>query len=1010
MASVGLLAQVRFEAPGYLALLALLPLLVALAMRSMAGLDPLRRVLAILLRCGVVTLMVLALAGAHSVLRTDALTIVFVLDRSNSIPRSQQQQAFEFVQAAARSLRPAKDRLGVVAFDGVSAVEQLPGGALGIDRLSEPIQPDRTGLAAALRMAMALFTQDTARRIVVLSDGNENVGQALVEAETIAAAGVPIDVVPLRYEHAREVVFERLSAPATATADETINLQMVLRSQQPASGRILLYHNDQLVDLDPAGAGAGFPVTLDPGPNRLTIPVPLRVSGAHRFRAVFEPDDASQDSIPSNNEGRAFTVVSGQGRVLLLTQGGTADTEDELRSARLLAQALESERLICDVQIVGAQPLDQVQLLEYALVILANVPAYLFTDAERQALAVYVRDLGGGLVMLGGDDSFGAGGWMGTPVEDVMPVRFDVKSEKQIPKGALVLVMHACEIPQGNFIGQRVAIAAVKSLSRADLVGVISYQWTGAGHGYWVVPLQEVGDKTSIIQTLQGMAMGDMPDLDAGMRPAVEALIACPDAGTRHIIVISDFDPLPPRDDLLAQMREHGITCSTVCIGFGGHYVDVPKATEIARSTGGRVYTTNDYDKLPQIFIKESRLVRRSLIHENPFVPQLDNPLASTVTGLAGGEIPPLGGYVLTTPKPLADIPLVRPTAQEPDPVLAHWQVGLGKTVAFTSGMWTRWGARWAEWPKFSKLWAQIARWASRPSEAARFDVTTSVQGGRGRIRIDALDKNADAIHLMTLDGTLVDPSYSPRPIQLIQTGPGQYEAEFDAEQPGSYVLNLAYRIGQGTDAAAGTLQTGLSVAFSPEFRELKSNETLLRELAERTGGRVLTLSEPRAAFERAGQLPAEIRRSIWEALLRWMILLFLLDVAVRRIALRPRELARRIRRFIAEMAGAPRAEQSAAVLSTLRGAQQRMREQARTEQERMPDRQRRYEAAAETRASEEIGKALSGATDQDRPVVAQPTRKTPPETEADFTSRLLKAKQRAREDLDQPGTGKSDA
>ncbi|MEP0846530.1 MAG: VWA domain-containing protein [Phycisphaerae bacterium] len=993
----------RFEAPGYLVLLATLPLVIVLALRSMSGLDPVRRVLAIVLRCAVVALMVLALAGALRASRTDAISVVFVLDRSSSVPRAEQGKAFEFVRSAAKALRPTKDRVGVVAFDGASAVEQLPMGALGIDRLSEPIEPDKTGLAAALRMAMALFTGDTSRRIVVLSDGNENVGQALAEADTIAAAGVPVDVVPLRYEHGDEVVFERLSAPATATSDETINLHMVLRSQRPTRGRILLYHNDRLIDLDPSSSSAGYPVELDAGPNRLTIPVPLRVAGAHRFRALFEPENPAQDTISSNNEGRAFTVVSGQGRVLILTQGGTADTADDMDSARILARALESEKLVCDVQIAGAQPLDQVSLLEYALVILSNVPANLLSDAERQALAVYVRDLGGGLVMIGGDDSFGAGGWLDTPVEEVMPVRFDVKSKKQIPKGALALVMHACEIPQGNYVGQRVAIAAVKTLSSQDLVGVLSYQWQGGDQGYWIVPLQEVRDKTRVISLVQGMSMGDMPDLDAVMRPAVEALLARRDAATRHVIVSSDFDPAPPRDDLIKTMKDAGITCSTVCIGFGGHFIDVNKASWIATQTGGRVYTPNDYSKLPQIFIKESKIVRRSLINETPFVPEVGGGMPSTISGLTGEGVPELGGYVLTTAKPLAEVALAHSTEDGPDPVLTQWRVGLGKAVAFTSGMWTRWGAAWAGWPKFSKLWSQLARWASRPSEAAKFDVSTSVQGGRGRIQLDALDKNADSINFMTLTGTLVGPDSDARPIQLIQTGPGRYEAEFDADRSGSYVLNLAYRIGQGAEAAAGTLQTGLSVAFSAEYRELRSNDSLLRELAAKTDGRLLDLADASATFDHAGLRDAEARRSIWEDLIRWMLLLFLLDVAVRRIAIHPVQIARHVRRFVAEIAGRGRAEESAAVLSTLKGARQRSREAAEPERPGapQPSRAARFESqTAEARSTQELSEALGGATEQERPVVARPTRKPAPQTEADFTSRLLKAKRRAQEDL----------
>jgi uncharacterized membrane protein/Mg-chelatase subunit ChlD len=1003
------LASIRLETPGYLVFLALLPLLVVFSIRSLAALGPVRRWVAIGVRCLVIACIVLALAGAHWTRKTDALSVVCAVDRSRSIPRPQQLAQFEFLRDAKDDMRPEKDQLGVIAFDGLATVEQLPMNSLEIEQISEPIDPDRTNLAAAMRKGLALFTDEAARRLVVLSDGNENMGAALEEADQYAAAGVPVDVMPIRYRHENEVIFERLSAPPTAKSEETINLQMILRSQadEPTAGKILLYHNEHLVDLDPGRPGAGYPVVLEPGPNRLQRAVPLRVAGAHRFRAVFEPDDTAADTIPGNNEGRAFTVVSGQGRILVLSPGGGEDETDDWESARLLVESLEREKLVCDLEVVGEAPLDQVRLLEYSAVILSNVSADKLTPEERQGLAVYVRDLGGGLIMVGGDESFGAGGWMDTPVEDVMPVSFDVKSKRQIPKGGLVLVMHACEIPQGNYWGERVAVAAVKTLSSLDLVGVLSYRWQGADRKYWDVPLQPVGDKTRVIQHIKNMQMGDLPDLDVVMRPGVDALAQRSDVAAKHMIVISDFDPAAPRSDLIKKMQKYKITCSTIAIGWGGHPIDVGKARRIAKATGGRYYTTRDYSKLPQIFIKESRIVRRSLINENPFTPRLASVLPTTVAGLAGEPIPQLGGYVVTTKKPLAQMPLVRGGGEEIDPVLAHWQVGLGKTVAFTSGMWTRWGAQWARWPKFSKFWAQIVRWASRQPAAAAFDVTTFAQGGKGKIRIDALDKNASAINFMNIEGTLVRPDHDSEPLRLTQTGPGVYEGEFDARATGSYVVNFSYRMGSGKDAIAGTLQTGLSVAFSPEFRQLETNAALLGEIAERTGGRVLTPAEASAAFDTASLPPAEARRPIWEYLVRWMLLLFLLDVAVRRIAINPVEVARKVRRFIGEMAGKRQpAEASAAVLSTLKGTRERTREDLQGEPEPTeagpaPDRAARYEPPTpDSRVTEELGRALEGASELEKPVVARPTKKKTPTSQADFTSRLLAAKKRARERL----------
>lgn len=1002
-----MLAWYHFETPSYLALLALLPLIVALSVRSLAGLGPVRRWFAITARCLVLLTMILALAGAQRTQRLDNLTVVFLIDRSRSVPDDWQRRAVDFLRAAGER-RPIDDRVGVIAFDGTADVEQTPMRTVALQALSPPVAPDQTNLAGAARMALALLPSDTAGRIVLITDGNENAGDILSEAQRLAAAGVPIDVVPILYEHTNEIVFESLKAPPLAATDEAVNLQLVVQSQRPTTGRILLRHNGRVLDLNPSNpTDAGYRVQLDAGRNRFVLKQELVEAGANRFEAEFVPDHPADDTIIANNTGQAFTLVSGQGRILILAPAAEVNVAGS--SARILQQALTRERVVAEVEGAGERVLDQVELLEYSAVVLANVPANDLRESERQVLATYVRELGGGLIMLGGAGSFGAGGWMGSPVEEVMPLSFDIKHKRQFIKGALVLVMHACEIERGNYIGERCAIEAVKTLSSRDLIGITAWRWFDDTRHHWVVPLQEVGDRSAIIHAIRTMSMGDAPDLDPMMRPGVEAMIARQDVGPKHMIVISDFDPAPPRDDLLDLMAKHGITCSTIPIGYGGHFVDEAKAREIAQRTGGRCYPTRDFDKLPQIFVKESREIRRDLIQEVRFTPRLVGPTSPLTPGLAGTGLPDLKGFVLTTAKPLAEIPIVRPGEDGDDPVLAHWQVGLGKTVAFTSGEWPSWGSDWAGWDMFSKFWAQTLRWVSRQSDAAAFDVTTTVYGGTARIRIDALDQNADVINFMEVAGVVVDPSQAATPLRLTQTGPGRYEAEFDARERGNFIVNLSYRMGQGASAVSGSLRTGVSVAYSPEYSQLQANRSLLEELAQRTRGRVLDIQQGATAFDRTNLPRAEARLAMWESLLRWMLLLFLIDVAIRRIAINPAEVARRLRRFIAEMAGRERpTAQSEAVLSTLKGTRERVRDEraahdAPLEAGTPPDRSARYvPPTSDHQATEDLSRALGGATEQDAPVVARPTGKKPAQSEGDYTSRLLKAKKRVREDLEQ--------
>ncbi len=286
--------------------------------------------------------------------------------------------------------------------------------------------------------------------------------------------------------------------------------------------------------------------------------------------------------------------------------------------------------------------------------------------------------------------------------------------------------------------------------------------------------------------------------------------------------------------------------------------------------------------------MKESKVVRRPLIVDEPFVPRVMHGFSELLAGIdpAGEALPPLGGMVMTSAKPNPNVlvPLVRSTDDGDDPVLAHWQYELGRTVAFTSGYWPRWGRDWTQWPKFAKLWAQIVRWTMRQDTPANFDTYTKVEGNQGRIIIDALDKDAGYLNMLQLRARVVGPDQKAIPVRFTQTGPGHYEARIDIERAGQYLANV--RVFDAEGRSMGTIRTGFSVPFSPEYRDLSPNEALLRQVAEISGGRWLDLPAEEANVFSHDLPPTKSRRPAWAWVLAWLLLpAFLLDVAVRRLA-----------------------------------------------------------------------------------------------------------------------------
>lgn len=1041
------LIPLSFERPEWLWWLLLVPIVVALPLwfRSLAALEGGRKVFVLLTRTALLVALILAMAGAEHVRENRDLAVIYLLDRSRSVPDDLQLRQETFIQETSRKgPRPQDDKTAVVSFDGKTNIEQLPMRGVFIDRITPPIEPDRTDPAGAIRLALATFPEGMAKRIVLLSDGNENDGQALAEAAEAAAGDVGIDVVPLEYEHAAEVLFDRIDVPTQSNQQERVPIRMVLRTKQAARGNLVLYHNGRRISSER--------VTLEPGIRPFVQELPLDSTGVHKFEARFEPDDPNMDAVAENNVARAFTFVQGEGAVLLLTKESETD--------QAMVDALKREYVDVTMRPLDQAPEDVLDMLDYDAIILSNLGADLFTEDQRKQLGAYVSDLGGGLVMTGGDDGFGAGGWLDTAVEEVMPVKFDVKQERIHMRGALALIMHTCEMPRGNYWAEEISIAAVKALSSLDMMGLIA--WSSGGTN-WEIKFATVGSKQNKINQIRKISgrIGDMPDFAGGLEMAYQQLRAAPQVSQKHIIITSDGDAAGPPITLLRKLRRAKITVTTVTIGFGAHVVE-PEMKRIAKETGGRYYKANNPRVLPRIFIKEAKVVRRPLIREveDGFRPHLRITMPEITAGLRNTDIPPLFGHVLTTPRLAADeFSRVLIASDKEDPILAVRQCGLGKSIAFTSGWWTRWGRAWPGWEKFSKLWAQSLRWAMRQGRAADFEVSTQLRGRQGKIVVEALGKDSSFLNGLSIGGRVLAPDATGQTVRLQQTGPGRYEGTFPVSKNGHYVAMLSYRRPRG---GTGLIKTGLSVSYSPEYRELTTNHALLQQIAERTGGEVLSLDPTQADVFRRPVQPSISRRAIWPWILAWFVIpLLLLDVAGRRLAsivaisicvevvvliwllfpgelyrfwwgwplaivladlvgwaVRWRTIPQVIQWLDAELRGLRASEAAAESVSHLKSVRERIREEMA--ERAKADAERR--AAAGEEAAREQGEEVDTARrfdlgevgdrevgDLDQAIGGARTAKPPPERrgdkpgekedeDADTTSRLLRAKRRARE------------
>ncbi len=898
-----------FEYPWLLLLLAILPLIWVSSFRSMAGLGPGRRIAALLFRSVVMLVIIFALAGIQWVWISDKLTVIYLLDQSDSIARAKRDVMLEYAIKSVRAHRQAErsDRSGLIVFGREAAIEfppyddNLPD-VKGIE--SYLGRTDATNLESALKLAQASFPEDSAKRVVIITDGIETVGSASAVAKSMSEAGIGIDVVPISLAAKSEILVEKVDLPTNIREGQPFESRIVVNKYQepgtdePVPGRLRLLRStgrSEQVLLNES-------ISLDKDVNVFPIRDTIELPAGYTYRAEFIPDNPTDDSLQQNNRADAFTYVRGKGRVLLIEDWSTVGEYGTL------VEALKRSKIEVDIQTSDQLFTSLAELQAYDCVILAGVPRSSgdsaeaianFTDEQLDILVSNTEQFGSGLIMLGGPNSFGAGGWSNTVIEKAMPVDFQIKNKKIEAVGALAMIMHASEIGQGNYWQKRIARSAMEVLGPMDYCGVLQFttlgdSWLWGGQ----VGMLRVGEnRAAMINRLSSLTPQDMPDFEPSMRLALNSLIKTP-ASVRHMIIISDGDPTPPSPGIVGQFATNKIKISTVAVGAhgpAGHQT----LQNIATKTGGNYYVASNPSALPKIFVREAMRVSRPLVYEpdGGLKPQIAYP-HEIVQGLSR-DLPNLKGFVLTTIKdsPLVEVPIRSTTPSEPEnqAVLATWTYGLGRTAVFTSDTGKRWAGEWAAWPGYDQFFTQVVRWAMRPTKSdAKFTVATKVAEGKVEVVVNALDQQDEFLNFLDMQAVAVGPDLKVMPVIMRQAAPGRYVGTFEADNAGSYLVNVI------PGPAMAPLTTGASVPFSDEYRVRQTNLTMLSQMANLEpsgGGSAGLMTEPldQQTFEdivknantfRGGLPRARSMQDIWPWCLLLASVCLFADIFVRRVSL----------------------------------------------------------------------------------------------------------------------------
>lgn len=824
---------------------------------------------ALLLRLASVTLLVLALADpALGGAPPPEGPLVLLVDQSDSLtPAGQAGLRAE----AGRLAREAGPRTPVIYFGGAVAVppaqpEPVPGEVAPAPAL-DGLEPAASDLAGALRAAGALLPGGG--RVLLLSDGLATAGDAPAEARRLAAAGVTVDVAPAARLDLPEVAIVGVSAPRSLRAGEEYPVEIGVRYRPGADSPSVMPARLRLLDGETVLGDEA--VSLAPGDDRFTFRHRAGEPGVVRLRAELVPEGA--DTFPANNRGAATALVAPPPRVLLVE--GRREAAAGL-SAALERGGVQSDRLLAD-----DLPARLSDLEPYDGMVLVDVPAASLSLDQMAGVREFVRSEGRGLVAVGGRSSFTLGAYKGTPLEEVLPVLMDPPPRPQRTDIAMLLIVDRSASMTAAFgvskfdMAKEAAILATDSLQDGDRIGILAFD-TGQ---LWVVPFTQLGPAAGLAQIQQQIAAlppGGGTDIELALNAGLPAL-AQQVASVRHAVLLTDgrsfSNNFAGYQRLVEQARAAEITLSTIAIGSDS---DTALLEQLAGWGGGRYYFADEPEDIPRLTLLESEIARADPSVEEP-VRAILAQAHPTVRDFAPSELPELNGYVAVTPRPGAEVVLRSPAE---DPILAAWQYGLGRAVAWTPSAADPWAGQWVGWGGYDRFWAQVVRYTLPDPDSGPFQVRLEPQPGGARLIVDALQPGGDPLDLAVVNARVTLPDGTLRSFDVRQSAPGRYTQDLLLPASGPYLVNVVLvRDGQLQQRDVGYVQP-----VPAEYAALDAPDAgrdLLAQLAALTGGELLAetaAGEPGQPAEQPAD-PADL----WPWLLGAGLALWVLEIAVRR-------------------------------------------------------------------------------------------------------------------------------
>lgn len=772
-----------------------------------------RRRTLLTLRLATLTLLALALADLTVPFPARQAEVVLVTDVgvANPAGREALEQLYASARAQVRARMGGGRELAAVELGFRPRVAASDGEAMAGDT------PEPGGdLAGALDLAGGLLPQAGGGRIVLVSSGNETRGDVATVLTSLRDRGIPVDVLPIRSLPENDTFVEDVAVSERLVAGDSFALHGIIRAGRSGDAVVrLLREGKSIMERE---------VALQAGRNLIETIIAEEEPGTYLYEVTIEMEG---DPVAANNRNGTIAEIRESPRLLVLSPEGT--------TAGSLAGALEFQGLKAEIVIPSRAPWTLAGWLAYDIVALLNVPAIDLHTSQQELLERWVRDHGGGLLLLGGENTFGPGGYYRTPLERVSPLSSRVPREA--PNVALLFVLDRSGSMQ-RLVGEgtrldvakEAALDAIELLDEENLIGVVVFD----AEATTLVPLQPVGNREVVREALEPLVPGGGTAIYPALVRAFQQMSQS-DAMARHIVLMTDGLSQPGDfDGILDRITAEGITVSTVAIGDGA---DVVRLENMARAAGGAFHETRDFAALPSILSQEALLLSSTPVKERTVEPKRTRADATYLTGLPQ-HLPPIHGYVVTTPKSEADVHLtIRGEDGTELPLLATWRYGAGRVISFTTHAVGTWSAEWQAMPEYPLLWSQLARSVLRETAGPGISLVLERSGDELVANAEVAGPESRSLTGRDLVGTFIPPgTVEARPFELKEVFPNVYRGSFPTYEPGMYQV----RVEVGTETTAAVAH----VAYPAGYSTVEPDSDRLQVIATSTGGRILSGGE----------------------------------------------------------------------------------------------------------------------------------------------------------------------